>query len=186
MTIQPIETHYAGHRFRSRLEARWAVFFDALNIKWRYEPQGFMIPRQDGTRTAYLPDFLLTECGTWVEIKGSDAELDRELMRAAAVALPGMPYEKEPGPRLMIVGDMPAPAEDGDWGWISLGPDSRGFPAGFAGFYKNSRPWEFYNATRGDASWLTPWFESADTPTAAHAYRAARSARFEHGERGPR
>jgi hypothetical protein len=29
MTIQAIETVYRGHRFRSRLEARWAVFFDA-------------------------------------------------------------------------------------------------------------------------------------------------------------
>ena len=29
-TAKAIETRYAGHRFRSRLEARWAVFFDAL------------------------------------------------------------------------------------------------------------------------------------------------------------
>lgn len=33
MDIKPIETHYNGYRFRSRLEARWAVFFDALGIK---------------------------------------------------------------------------------------------------------------------------------------------------------
>ena len=35
-TMKPIETEYKGYRFRSRLEARWAVFFDALNIKWEY------------------------------------------------------------------------------------------------------------------------------------------------------
>lgn len=29
-TIRAIETRYAGCRFRSRLEARWAVFFDHL------------------------------------------------------------------------------------------------------------------------------------------------------------
>lgn len=32
--IKPIETKYKGYRFRSRLEARWAVFFDALGISW--------------------------------------------------------------------------------------------------------------------------------------------------------
>ena len=26
--IKAIETYYKGYRFRSRLEARWAVFFD--------------------------------------------------------------------------------------------------------------------------------------------------------------
>jgi hypothetical protein len=29
--IKAIETSYKGYRFRSRLEARWAVFFDALD-----------------------------------------------------------------------------------------------------------------------------------------------------------
>lgn len=31
--LKPIDTHYKGCRFRSRLEARWAVFFDHLLIK---------------------------------------------------------------------------------------------------------------------------------------------------------
>src|SRR5262245_46962536 len=39
--LEPIETRYKGYRFRSRLEARWAVFFDAQGIKWEYEPQGY-------------------------------------------------------------------------------------------------------------------------------------------------
>src|SRR5215469_15225967 len=52
--IRPIDTEYDGRRFRSRLEARWAVFFNALNIKFLYEDQGFDI---DGE--AYLPDFCL-------------------------------------------------------------------------------------------------------------------------------
>jgi hypothetical protein len=30
--LQAIETFYRGYRFRSRLEARWAVLFDALGI----------------------------------------------------------------------------------------------------------------------------------------------------------
>ena len=52
-TLKAIETRYAGCRFRSRLEARWAVFFDALSMKWQYEAQGFRL--SDGTQ--YLPDF---------------------------------------------------------------------------------------------------------------------------------
>ena len=51
--IKPIETIYNGYRFRSRLEARWAVFFDALGVEYEYEPEGFNLP--NGGR--YLPDF---------------------------------------------------------------------------------------------------------------------------------
>jgi len=39
--MKPIETVYKGYCFRSRLEARWAVFFDALGIKYYYEHEGF-------------------------------------------------------------------------------------------------------------------------------------------------
>lgn len=51
--IKPIQTIYNGYHFRSRLEARWAVFFDALNIKYEYEPEGYVLPNG----TCYLPDF---------------------------------------------------------------------------------------------------------------------------------
>ena len=42
--IKAIETKYKGYRFRSRLEARWAVFFDTMGIEWIYEPEGFDLP----------------------------------------------------------------------------------------------------------------------------------------------
>src|SRR5262245_54186457 len=74
ITIKPIETRYNGRRFRSRTEARWAVFFDALGIKYDYEPEGYEI---DGVW--YLPDFYLPEMHIWVEIKGqepTDQEFD--------------------------------------------------------------------------------------------------------------
>lgn len=38
-----IPTEYKGITFRSKLEARWAVFFDTLGIEWEYEPQGYEI-----------------------------------------------------------------------------------------------------------------------------------------------
>jgi hypothetical protein len=65
MSIKPIETHYAGRHFRSRLEARWAVFYDALHIAWRYEPEGFRLADD----LLYLPDFYLPHLDCYVEIK---------------------------------------------------------------------------------------------------------------------
>lgn len=67
--IKAIETIYKGYRFRSRLEARWAVFFDELGIKWEYEPEGFEL--EDGTM--YLPDFYLTDIDAYIEIKSIGA-----------------------------------------------------------------------------------------------------------------
>jgi hypothetical protein len=64
--IKPIETRYMGYRFRSRLEARWAVFFQTLGVQWEYEPEGFDLG--DGY---YLPDFRV-QCGEvthWYEVK---------------------------------------------------------------------------------------------------------------------
>ena len=66
--IKPIETVYNGYKFRSRLEARWAVFFDACNIKYHYEPEGFQL--SDGEK--YLPDFYLDDFEIYVEIKPFD------------------------------------------------------------------------------------------------------------------
>jgi hypothetical protein len=81
--IAAIETRYKGYRFRSRLEARWAVFFDAIGLRWEYEPQGFELP--GGGR--YLPDFFIRHLGLWLEIKPSwDAVADGELARMTAFA----------------------------------------------------------------------------------------------------
>jgi hypothetical protein len=56
-----IQTEYAGHVFRSRLEARWAALFDLMRWDWVYEPLD-----ADG----YIPDFLLMgERPVLVEVK---------------------------------------------------------------------------------------------------------------------
>jgi len=64
-----IPTLYRGVRFRSRLEARYAAFFDELDWPWEYEPVD-----ADG----YIPDFLLDfEPGILLfEVKGMREELD--------------------------------------------------------------------------------------------------------------
>lgn len=60
MEIKAIETEYNGYKFRSRLEARWAVFFDALGLDYEYEPEGFEL--ENGIK--YLPDFKVKCYGT--------------------------------------------------------------------------------------------------------------------------
>lgn len=72
--IKAIETEYKGRRFRSRLEARWAVLFDNLGIKWIYEPEGFILENN----IKYLPDFYLPDLDIWVEVKGVLNELDEK------------------------------------------------------------------------------------------------------------
>lgn len=62
--IKAIETHYKGYRFRSRLEARWAVFFDHMGIEYQYEPEGF-----DFNGVWYLPDFYLPQVEMYAEVK---------------------------------------------------------------------------------------------------------------------
>lgn len=70
--ITPIPTKYNGVQFRSRLEARWAIFFDYLDIHWEYEPEGFKLDNKNNPDSCYCPDFLIrTPQGKdiWIEIK---------------------------------------------------------------------------------------------------------------------
>lgn len=62
--VRPIETVYNGYRFRSRLEARWAVFLNALGLDYEYEKEGF-----ETKYGRYLPDFWLPAQQSWLEIK---------------------------------------------------------------------------------------------------------------------
>ena len=55
--MKSINTYYNGNYYRSRLEARWAYFFDSIGVKYLYEPEGFK--SKDGE--CYLPDFYLPE-----------------------------------------------------------------------------------------------------------------------------
>jgi hypothetical protein len=113
----PIPTRYAGCHFRSRLEARWAVFFDTLGVRWEYEPQGFKIGWYE-QRWMYLPDFYLTDLGIWVEVKGSEAQINYDMILAAVVPHDGLPLDPSGTPvpdpsrigdRMLILGPVPKP-----------------------------------------------------------------------------
>lgn len=62
-----LPTKYLGIKYRSRLEARWAVFLTHLDVDFEYEPQGYLLKNGD----CYLPDFYLTDLKCWIEIKGN-------------------------------------------------------------------------------------------------------------------
>lgn len=98
--IGAIETEYAGVRFRSRLEARWAVFFDALGLKWEHEPEAYT----DGT-TWYTPDFWLPELELFWEVK-PNADYDR--------TKPKMLVEVT-GSELVVSTGSPMECRSGDW-----------------------------------------------------------------------
>jgi hypothetical protein len=184
MAIQPIETRYAGHRFRSRLEARWAVFFDTLNIPWEYEPQGYLLNGRP-----YLPDFKLalpTGEAAFAEVKNSEAdEFEGEhvdLCRALA--------HDSQLPVLLLVG----PPAHRLYHQFTPGLEPKHFTAAFFQDYGRL-------LTTADGYWFakaqlnerTGAMEFSDDERSLRksfgdglvaAVDAARSARFEHGERG--
>jgi len=67
--IQAIPTRYKGYRFRSRTEARWAVFFDFLGVRYEYEPEGYVL-----AGVPHLPDFWLPESESFFEIEAREGE----------------------------------------------------------------------------------------------------------------
>jgi hypothetical protein len=207
--MKAIPTRYAGCHFRSRLEARWAVFFDALGIRWEYEPQGFeldwrlRLENGDAGPIHYLPDFYLPDSNTYVEIKGrwTPDECDRFLNAAAALS------GHCGGPNIVLLSSVPEPSEEagppvlhmhkgdlmaGGWepfaGWQCGGYGNASFIA--IGRDVGGQE-EVYLECGNTLRVLTTVLLSGFFPTAwwksrpvAVALNAARSARFEHGESG--
>lgn len=180
-----IETLYKGHRFRSRLEARWAVFFDSLGVRWEYEKEGFTF---NGSG-AYLPDFWLPDLEYWVEIKGK-TPLPIEEAKLSALAI-------ETGFRsFLFYGDIPeAPIEETTYSAVCCYPNGAQDSqyvwcqcphCGQLGIEFNGRSDRLPchdikhcpRSKHGDKGY------NSNSKRLLAAYTAARSARFEHGEKG--
>lgn len=81
--IPSLETHFNGVDYRSRTEARWAVFFSELELVFDYEPERIQL--SDGQN--YLPDFYLPELNAYFEVKAAnDAIVTAECYRARRLA----------------------------------------------------------------------------------------------------
>lgn len=143
-TIRAIETIYAGCRFRSRLEARWAVFFDKLGLKYHYEMEGFHT-----SFGGYLPDFFLPQIhrGMWVEIKpdyefGQDPAVQNAKLGEVVqqTGFPGIIFKGDPLANVLpIGGELPG---ENDWSasalFAVLEEDFGGDP-----LYPNDCPYRF-------------------------------------------
>jgi hypothetical protein len=115
--MESLPTSYDGYRFRSRLEARWAVFFHTLQIDYRYEPEGY-----DLEGTCYLPDFWLPEQDCWIEVKPSRMPTKAEFEKARLLAL-------HSGKEVYILaGNVGLPPSYQVWRWVP--PRMYAFPQG--------------------------------------------------------
>jgi len=81
MKIQSLPTEYEGITYRSRTEAKWALFFKENSIPFAYEAEGF-----DLGGVKYLPDFFLTVGNCWFEVKPFDPT-GREIDKAKRLAV---------------------------------------------------------------------------------------------------
>jgi hypothetical protein len=188
----PIETRAYGYRFRSRLEARWAVFFQTLGLQWEYEPEGFDLGNE-----LYLPDFRVTtgDLVYWYEIKPRDSGdcskferfaklLEQDGANTEARLLHGDPSD------VFLVGRPLCPrcgrpennvdafhsnigflCEPCDWNTVSGGGNPK--EIGFAG----SKYWPCKGWIMIEGQEYEQFIYNIEA-----ACTAARSARFEHGE----
>lgn len=168
--MKPIETIYKGYRFRSRLEARWAVFFDALGLKWDYEIEGFEL--DDGSK--YLPDFYLPELDFYAEVKPGEFSVG-EVRKCLQLNRPCMLLDSIPDERYYRV-TCPCFNENGEKvenGLARISLDSL---------------YAFLSVGYGGRGWLPlPDFVYGDDEIFSIGYQAAvacaKIARFEHGEK---
>lgn len=200
--IRPIQTEYKGYLFRSRLEARWAVFFDACGVDWEYEPEGYDL----GNGIHYLPDFLLRNVqlggfgsgsdisdirSLYVEVKGQMTLADSEKILAfyKAGLADGLPAVSDTP--VLVLGDVPSGATlagmrscvDAE----SCRLSQRGARAFHFGTVDGMDCTAFPGVNRegylelfGQAEEYNRCF--IDRRATERAYCLARQARFEHGE----
>ena len=192
--LKAIQTKYKGYLFRSRLEARWAVFFDACGVAWEYEPEGYDL----GGGLYYLPDFLLhgvvgRDAGDlFVEVKGQMTEIDAlKIRRFVELGMPDDGTIGKSRTATLIVGNIPCGetmreieefVED-----EAYAVTGHNWPTKFNfetidGDYFAAHPginhqgkFELFG---DDSSYLCEMNKRATE----RAYRIARQARFEHGE----
>lgn len=199
--MKAIETEYKGYKFRSRLEARWAVFFDICGVRWEYEPEGFALDNGQ----YYLPDFLLHDVtfnhlgysegnDLYVEVKGTMTKEDAEKIRQFAF------------PERSVEGDCLIPEKMNPLLVVSAVPDGETIweieRAVFDGYWL--RPENFgiyaYNFETVDGDYFgampgvgtdgkfqlfgadNSYTGDMDGIATERAYRLARQARFEHGQ----
>jgi hypothetical protein len=170
-----IPTEYEGVLFRSRTEARWAVFLRRAGFRFEYEREGYDL---DGTW--YLPDFWLPDCKAWLEVLGEKPRKD-EFRRATKLA--------EASGRIVLIALKPPSTDDP---MIFCGPESQ-FPVGDLCLFMGDRRDEgCVWLAEYELRWAKALFGSgtnhdrspgANFAPTGDAYRAASNERFESKRR---
>ncbi len=182
--MRPIETRYAGYRFRSRTEALWAIFFKTLGIRWDYEVQGYLI----GGKRPYLPDFKLILPGdriVYAEVKDSETDLFEgehiELCRALS---------RETGcPVLLLTGPPACRLYQQLMPWSKDNEFTAAFFADYGPLLNTADGYWLAQAELNEETGALEFPHDARAMRKAFgqgfidAMEAARSARFEHGEK---
>jgi hypothetical protein len=191
MSIKAIETSFKGYRMRSRLEARWAVFFDALGIEWDYEREGYQVEGLFYLPDFYFPKFII-EKPAIIEIKPelppADSEEGKKIMAltkamhpdTAVFVLVGSPDPQRPVMMFHIVDDNISGMTIGSIDdpkhnmlcLIGFNPETGGEQV----VVSQEGVWKITDST--NALWL------GMSERITSALTKARAARFEHGEKG--
>ena len=190
--LRAIQTEYNGYLFRSRLEARWAVFFDACGVDYEYEPEGYQLDNG----LLYLPDFLLHGVDgrdggdLFVEVKGKMTEVDAQKINCFVdMGFPDTEYLQKNETATLVVGAIPAGDDiddiirdigdraysnaDPSWPYeFNFEPIDGDHFAAYPGINKDGR----FELFGDDSSYLC----DMDRAATEKAYRLARQARFEH------
>lgn len=186
--VKAIETFYNGYRFRSRLEARWAVFFDSLNVEYEYEPEGYRL--QDGS--CYLPDFRVKCYGmrgirNWdpfdlfIEVKGKPNLNDAKKIKlfSGTDLKDGYGLVQTP---ILVVGNIPKLDESYNCDYF----DEETGLSFFSYVYIDGDEFGAYPAAHKGKFYLWGadgnYINNDDIADVEKAYANARQARFEHGE----
>ncbi len=156
--MKVLQTRYGGCHFRSRLEARWAVFFDKIGVRWEHEPEGFELSNGE----LYLPDFRFPEYDAWGEVKPEGGDFKKLERLCFDSNKPGVKLEGQPhlGPYDLIE------------------PDSRGIYTDCF-FWTGKEEGRFYVSTGFDRRSITGYDAELFTPGVGRAVIAALCERFE-------
>lgn len=176
--IKAIETVYKGYKFRSRLEARWAIVFNELGVDFSYEPDGYDL----GKFGKYLPDFYLPDTmerfgpkkGVFVEIKPT-AEIDHDkydafsdLTREIIVVFTGAPIVS-----LGVSGSA------GDGGYEFIGSNCGDTQMNLVVCQRCRQPRIIFNQDYQRECVCGEWF---DQKSIIKAVNKSKQARFEYGD----
>lgn len=160
-----IPTTYESSNFRSRLEARWAAFFDLIGWRWTYEPMD---------ASGYIPDFLIhgdrpffVEVGPCVGRDAYRAKAEKPLRVASelqhdvlVVGMDVLPFQSDwEMPCAGLLAEY-QPGEDGDGSmwlgdavWTTCTEDERSGTTRADGLWRRGRGCRSIGVTHAEATY---------------------------------